>query len=354
MSGPAQPGPMAVHRLRLQLGLHLGLVWAVAALSELSTPPILWATSAGGVGNDYGTRVAVDPRGEVFVMGRFGLWWNHPATFGSTVLPSTGGLGLFEMKLDSSGGVLWAMNGGVPKKKSCLGRAADSSGSIYETGRFGGTTHFGPWARTSNGAGDAYLTKLGRSGQMEWIHYWGGPGDDSGNDVAIDIAGNAYVAGHFTGDISFGAHLVHSGASTNTAAFVHKISSAGTVQWAKSMGGSSKACAYSVAVDASKNVYVTGGFEGTAVFSPSISLTSAGEQDVFVMKLNETGDVQWALKAGGPGEDTGNSVDVDGAGNVYIAGIFSDTASFGARQLSSAGQGDVFVMKLGTAAQSTK
>lgn len=339
-----RPGLMAP-LLRLQLELCFGLVRAASAVSDLSAPPVLWAISAGGVGHDHGKRIAVDPRGEIFVMGNFGLWWDHTATFGSTVLRSVGGLGLFEMKLHSSGEVLWAMNGARPKKESCLGRAADSSGTIYETGRFGGTTQFGPWPRTSSGAGDAYLTKTGRSGQLEWVEYWGSAGDDSGNSVAMDAAGNAYVAGHFTGDVSFGQHKVSAGGSESIAAFVHRISSAGAVEWAMSVGGD-KTIAYGVAVDGRKCIYVTGSFAGTAAFGPDIRLTSSGEQDMFVMKLNETGGVQWALKAGGPGMDIGKSVAIDGAGSVYITGSFSDTASFGDIQLTSAGQGDVFVMKV--------
>jgi hypothetical protein len=84
-----------------------------------------------------------------------------------------------------------------------------------------------------------------------------------------------------------------------------------------------------IAVDASGNSYVTGGFEGTATFG-STTLESSGSQDIFVAKLDNRGNWLWAKKAGGTDSDYGYGIAVDASGNSYVTGYFySATATFG-------------------------
>jgi len=83
--------------------------------------------------------------------------------------------------------------------------------------------------------------------------------------------------------------------------------------------------ARSVAVDSSGNVYTTGHFGGTVDFDPgagTTNLTSNGHEDVFVSKLDSSGDLVWAKSFGGTGRDRGWAVAVDSSGNVYTAGFF--------------------------------
>lgn len=110
-----------------------------------------------------------------------------------------------------------------------------------------------------------------------------------------------------------------------------------------------------VAVDAAGNTYTTGNFRFTVDFDPgpgTFNLTSAGEGDVFVMKLDANGNFVWARAFGGANRDQGLGIDVDNAGNVYVTGFFHDTVDFdpgpGTFELTSAGGSDVFVAKLDT------
>ncbi len=124
--------------------------------------------------------------------------------------------------------------------------------------------------------------------------------------------------------------------------------------WAVSMGGASNDNGYSVAVDASGNVYTTGSFEGTADFDPGVgtfNLTSAGAGDIFISKLDASGNFVWAKSIGGTINDYGLSVAVDASGNVYTAGYFRDIADFdpsvGTFNLASVSNSDdVFISKL--------
>ena len=104
-------------------------------------------------------------------------------------------------------------------------------------------------------------------------------------------------------------------------------------KWAKQMGGTgADAGGSSVTVDAAGNVYTTGGFGGTADFDPgpgTYNLTSAGTYDMFISKLDSSGNFIWAKQLGGTGADAaGASIAVDADGNVYTTGGFVGTADF--------------------------
>ena len=120
--------------------------------------------------------------------------------------------------------------------------------------------------------------------------------------------------------------------------------------WAKRMGGASTDFALSIAVDGSGNVYTTGIFVGTADFDPgagTANLTSLGSYDIFVSKLDASGNFVWAKSMGGTGPDYGYAIAVDGSGNVYTTGDFQGTVDFdpsaGTANLTSAGDIDIFV-----------
>ncbi|HLG35194.1 MAG TPA: hypothetical protein VI757_09965, partial [Bacteroidia bacterium] len=101
--------------------------------------------------------------------------------------------------------------------------------------------------------------------------------------------------------------------------------------WAKAMGGTGGDGGGSIAIDASGNVYTTGSFEGTVDFDPGagiFNLTSAGSDDIFISRLDGSGNFVWAKAMGGTSSDGGNSVAVDASGNVYTTGLFYDTADF--------------------------
>jgi len=95
-----------------------------------------------------------------------------------------------------------------------------------------------------------------------------------------------------------------------------------TLTWAKSMGGPSQDYGTGVTVDGSGNVYTIGRFQGTADFDPgagTFDLTSFGGSDIFISKLDASGNFVWAIQLGGSDWDVGNSITLDGSGNIYIS-----------------------------------
>ncbi|HPS21228.1 MAG TPA: SBBP repeat-containing protein [Candidatus Paceibacterota bacterium] len=173
---------------------------------------------------------------------------------------------------------------------------------------------------------------------LNWVGQIGGAGRDISYSNAIDSSGNVYTTGFFSGtaDLDPGIGNV-SLTSALYDAFVLKMDSDGNFVWAKQMGGTAgnQAFGRSLKVDASKNVYITGYFSGTVDFDPgagTFPLTAVGGTDVFIVKLNSSGNFVWAKQVGGhnTGTDSADSknLTLDSLNNIYISGSFSGTVDF--------------------------
>ena len=117
--------------------------------------------------------------------------------------------------------------------------------------------------------------------------------------------------------------------------------------WAKKAGGTSYDNGLSIAIDANENSYVTGYFSGSATFGTT-TLTSSSEyySDIFVAKLDNNSNWLWVKQAGGTNWDYGYGIAVDANGNSYVTGYFYNSATFGTTTLTSSGYADIFVAKL--------
>src|SRR5690554_1473988 len=126
------------------------------------------------------------------------------------------------------------------------------------------------------------------------------------------------------------------------------------VAWAKRFAGSFYGGNSGTMVsDTSENVYMTGRFTGTVDFGDiTLTSTSVGSSDAFVVKINPSGMVLWAEKFGGAVQDFGKSIAVDDLGNVYTTGLFSGTATFGSVTLTGDPiSQDIFVVKQNSSGQ---
>ncbi|WYL99987.1 MAG: DUF4347 domain-containing protein [Gloeotrichia echinulata CP02] len=253
----------------------------------------------------------------------------------------------------------WAKNLGGSSSDQGYGIAVDSGGNVYTTGYFVETADFDPGAGTANltsaGSQDIFISKLNSDGSFAWAKKLGGSSLDQGQGIAVDSGGNVYTTGYFFGTADFdpGAGTANLTSAGINDIFISKLNSDGTFAWAKKFGGSSNDIGYGIALDSGGNVYTTGYFYGTVDFDPgagTANLTSAGNNDIFISKLNSDGTFAWAKNLGGSSDDIGNSIAVDSGGNVYTTGYFFGTADFdpgaGTANLTSAGSQDIFISKL--------
>jgi len=219
----------------------------------------------------------------------------------------------------------------------------DNSGNSYVTGYFYQTVNIGPFTLTSQGSQDIYIAKTDAAGNWLWAIRAGGAGAETPLKLALDDSGNLYLSGYFDGAAVFGSSTLNCAGVYDL--FVAKLSSSGTWQWATRAGGTLYDTAECLALDSAGNIYVGGYFEIAASFG-STNLTSAGGNDLYVAKLNSSGSWQWAKRGGGPGYDLVTSISVDGSGNCYATGTYRGTSSFGTTNLTCPGSQDLFVIKL--------
>ena len=320
----------------------------------------VWARTMGGTDFDSASGLAVDAAGNVYTTGFFAATADFDPGAGTANRTSAGLTDIFGSKLDSNGNYVWAWNSGGNFHDSGRAIAVDSTGNVYTTGSYQGTADFDPGINTSNlasvgGGFDIFVSKLDSSGNFVWARSMGGTGFDQAYGIAVDSTGNVYTTGWFTGTVDFDPGFVTNNLSSAGSfdIFVSKLDSNGNYVWARRMGGAGEEQGRDIAVDSAGNVYTTGYFENTVDFDPGAGLSnliSAGANDIFVSKLNSSGNFVWARSMGGTGSDQANGTAVDSAGNVYTAGQFTFTADFDpaiqTANRTSAGSSDAFTLKL--------
>jgi len=299
-----------------------------------------WAKQAGGINDDRGYSIAVDDNGNSYITGDF----KEGATFGTTTLTSSGDSDIFVAKLNSNGNWLWAKQAGGTSYDYSHSIAVDANGNSYVTGYFEGSANFGTTTLTSSGYIDIFVAKLDSNGNWLWAKQAGGINDDYGYSIAVDAYGNSYVTGFFEGSATFGATNLTSSGDFDI--FVAKLDINENWLWAKQAGGTIYDYGLSIAVDDNGNSYVTGDFYSSSCSFGTTTLTSSGVDDIFVAKIDYNGNWLWAKQAGGTGLDFGSSITVDDNGNSYVTGYFSYSATFGTTTLTSSGVDDIFVAKL--------
>jgi VCBS repeat-containing protein len=342
---------------------------------------LVWARRMGGAHNDGGYTIALAADGSVYTSG----WFNGVADFdpgpGVYNLTSVDVSDFFVCKLDGSGNFLWARDIGanhLPYSPDSPGSGSNewialaADGSVYSAGQFRYTVDFDPgpgtFELTAAGGSDIFVSKLDPAGNFVWARNMGGGGEAYlGNDytggVAVGPDGSVLVTGDFPGTADFDlANSYPDNRDILTSAggydaFVLKLDSAGNLVWVRNMGGpGTSGTGNAMVVGADGSVYTTGWFMGTADFDPgpgTFDLSSAGNRDIFVSKLNSAGGFVWARSMGGTGGDGGLAIALAPDGSVYTAGGFQATADFdpgsGVFELTSAGGYDVFLLKLSSA-----
>jgi hypothetical protein len=231
---------------------------------------------------------------------------------------SAGGWDLFVSKYDSVGNTVWTAPAivqiGSSADDNVRGIAVDSAGDIYIAGYAAGN----PITGTASTTFDAFLIKLsGTDGALLWSRTLSTDREEVATRVAVDSSDNVYIAGYTYGNLVGGT----SGSTADL--FLAKYDSAGTQQWVTQFGAADTASTTDgdyfvsgIAVDAADNVLITG-----TVFD------SVTAEDVYIVKYDSAGTQQWIEQFDHNGSsDNGGGIAVDGSGNAYVACTTQDTA----------------------------
>jgi hypothetical protein len=247
---------------------------------------------------------------------------------------------LFFAKYSADGSLIFAKGINSTLSKSVLDLQIDLNGNIYITGGFIGTVDFDPapeQVANLTGVGttnqDVYFAKYDASGNYIYAKRFGGSGADAGFYITVDNDGNFWVSGTFSGTVDFdpGAGTVNLTSSGATDIFLAKFDGAGNYLTAFRLGGSGGEAARGLAVDNAGNIFATGFFSGTIDFDPGIgetNLTSAGQNDIFIVKYTKDGSLVFANRIGGSGNEFPSTLALGKNAEIVISGTISATVDF--------------------------
>jgi PKD repeat protein len=180
----------------------------------------------------------------------------------------------------------------------------------------------------------------------QWSKQFGSAAVDNGNGITTDPSGNLYVTGCFSGTVQFGSSTLISNGATEDV-YVCKLDPSGNSIWAIKAGGSTPDYGNAIQRDISGNLYVTGWYSTTAAFGSS-SVTTSGGNEVFVARCDPNGTWQWVASGGTPGIDIGYDIAIDNDDNSYVTGYVNAgyPVIFGSDTISIVSDfSDVFVAK---------
>jgi hypothetical protein len=228
----------------------------------------------------------------------------------------------------------WAVSwGSSPYAENLVSMASDAAGNVYVTGSFRDTVDFDPGAGVVNlnviGLQDLYVAKYGPTGNLIWVRQIGGAVMDPVS-LKLDAVGNIYLAGFYMGipDFDPGPAVYQVPNAGNDDIFICKLDPSGNFAWAKSYGDQPVDQGQDIAIDPAGNVYLTGFFTDFVNFGGGTFISNNGSYDLFVLKLDPAGNFLWAKQIGGPDMESISDIAVDSQGNVILTGFFRMTVDF--------------------------
>jgi hypothetical protein len=296
----------------------------------------IWSKNIGSNGNDGGNAIKVQQDGSIYSCGYFYETIDADPGEGVFNLTSSGSADAYLIKQNSNGDLLWAKKFGGGGVDRAYDLDFDMDGNVYLTGHFFGNVDFDPGAGTlmksSNGQHDIFISKISPDGDLIWVNTIGGEETDYGRAITLSSNGDVYVTGFYSETVDFdpGAGVMNYSATTMQYydVFITKYDMNGAFIWAKSIGGPGMEDSFDIVCDQNDDIYIAGFFEATADFNPGSAneiAISNGGYDVFILKLNDNGQLVWNRTIGGVENDIARAVAVDLNNNIVIAGLFSET-----------------------------
>ena len=200
---------------------------------------------------------------------------------------------------------VWTKQYGTSEDDEYSVVTTDDSGNIYITGTTGGSLD----GNTNAGEDDIFLTKFSSDGTKIWTKQYGSSDLDYPFSIITDSSGNIYIAGSTFGSLDGNSN------AGGSDIFLSKFSSDGIKIWTKQYGTSGYDYSNSVTSDNNGNIYITGTTGGSLDGN-----TNAGEDDIFLTKFSSDGTKIWTKQYGTSDFDGAYSIAIDSSGNIYISG----------------------------------
>ena len=222
---------------------------------------------------------------------------------------------VLQFSIATSQTLQWAKQFGGIQVDIATSNAIDQAGNIYVTGF------------TEASSPDCFIYKIDSNGVILWNKLIGGPGVDGSYEIVCDNNSNIYISGYFGDSVDFdpgpGVTLLKS--QSTSSAFLLKLDSAGNFIWVKVVSGSEFSYDRGTScVVSDGNVFWAGIFSDTLHFiditNDSLMGHSKGISDVFIAKLDGSGNLNWIKTFGGGDEDYVNSINLNSSGDILLVG----------------------------------
>ena len=323
---------------------------------------VVFSTYFGGSGTDDCDTVTVDEGGNIYL----GCHLNSPSLPGSDKHPYSlaGNMDAFVIKLNAAGdAVHYITHLGGAEWDAVQGITTDAEGNAYLVG----TTYSKNFPVSANaqqqqfgGESDAFVAKLNATGEVQWLTYFGGRGEEDGAGIALDDNGIIHIVGRTSSpDLLTTADAVQAKLNGGKDAFIARFNGQGKPIYSSYLGGSNDDQGFAITLDAMGSTYITGSTQSTdfPIFDPNKGKTlfpkPFGGTDAFVAVLNPDGTaLEYFTYLGGTAEDSGLSIGLAPDGGIIIAGQTNSPdlpTTKNAAQTKIAGGIDTFVTKLNIA-----
>lgn len=287
---------------------------------------LVWVRTGGGTVQDEGKKLDVDASGNCVVTGTF----SGTAIFGTTILTSmnnsTNGVAsvdIFITFYSPSGNLIWVKKGSSQFTDSGTGITFDNSGSIYLSGQFSDTISFSS-TYPNQMYNSCFILKLDYNGNDIWFRKIAGGSYNFIQDIGINTNGKIVSTGYFKGSPFIDSSPpVTFQANYDFGVFIIQWDVNGLIDWIQTFGSECYVDSRSISFDDSSNIYLGGNFKcklnSFSDFYGEGTFNSIGFQDVYVVKFNSSGILNWARNFGGQLEDNLNDISV----NIFNQPVFT-------------------------------
>ncbi|MEW5677492.1 T9SS type A sorting domain-containing protein [Flavobacterium enshiense] len=291
------------------------------------SPTIQWQRAYGGSGNDYAQSIKQTPDGGYIFAG-------STSSIDGDITNNTGSTNVWVVKTNNAGDILWNKTfGGSSGAWTSNIELTNDGGYI-----FAGVTNSNDGSFTGNhGGGDVYVVKLDSAGEIIWQNLLGGTNDDYAYNIKQTPDGGYIFVG--LSDSNDGNLTENNGGEDY---WIVKLNANGTIQWQKSYGGSNIDRAQTVTLT-SDNGYIVTGYSQSNDGDVVASYGGPSNDDYWILKLNESGDIQWQKTLGGTGSDSGYETIQTSDGGYIVAG---DSESTNGDVTGTHGNSDIWLAKL--------
>ncbi|MBC8172266.1 MAG: T9SS type A sorting domain-containing protein [Chitinophagales bacterium] len=315
-----------------------------------------WAKGFGEFSDDFVRIICVDSLGNIYLAGSYDEDVDVDPGPGETILINIDAYDVYLLKFSPEGEFLWAKTFAGMDYQDVNDIVIDKSGRLLIAGEFTGTTDLdpGPGEMIVTGDGSYYTTFfvcLNLDGELLW-QFTDSDHGSVATAINLDKDENIYLSGSLTNDIDMdpgpGVFMLEAEGDI----YIRKLDHEGNFLWAKKFEDDDINGIYDLAVDDDDNIYFTGSFSGTLDFDPGpleYDYTSAGGNDVYLIKWDAEGTIIWYTTFGGPEDEYPRTIQLGTDGNIYTAGRFEGSCDFdgslGTAIGVSGGNSDAYVCK---------